>query len=199
MVTMPGVARPIASASRPTRTVESREITSSQLRLSGGANEREGVLDDIEVSFCSANEALFDVEHYVPPLMEYVQSYGVDIGFNHELVAVDGAARKAWFDVTVPGKETRRVEKAFDMLHVTPPQAAPDFIRSSPLANSAGWVDVSPDSLRHSRYANVFSLGDVCSAPAAKTLAAARRQARNSRGDRPVQRRNARLKLLWSR
>jgi sulfide:quinone oxidoreductase len=139
--------------------------------------QREGVLDDIEVSFCSANEALFDVAHYVPPLMEYVEKYGVDIGFHHELVAVDGAARKAWFDVTEPGGATRRVEKGFDMLHVTPPQASPDFIRSSPLANSAGWVDVSPDSLQHCRFENVFGLGDVCSAPAAKTLAAARRQA----------------------
>jgi sulfide:quinone oxidoreductase len=135
------------------------------------------VLGDIEVSFCSANDALFDVAHYVPPLMEYVNRYGVDIGFHHDLVAVDGAARKAWFDVTEPGKETRRIEKAFDMLHVTPPQASPEFIRSSPLANAAGWVDVSPESLRHTRFENVFSLGDVCSAPAAKTLAAARRQA----------------------
>ena len=63
------------------------------------------------------------------------------------------------------------------MIHVCPPQVAPNFIRSSPLANEAGWVDVAPDTLRHTRYENIFSLGDVCSAPSAKTLAAARRQA----------------------
>ena len=63
------------------------------------------------------------------------------------------------------------------MLHVCPPQAAPDFIRDSELSNEAGWVDVAQDTLRHNRFENIFSLGDACSAPNAKTLAAARLQA----------------------
>jgi sulfide:quinone oxidoreductase len=29
------------------------------------------------------------------------------------------------------------------MIHVVPPQVAPDFVRVSPLADAAGWVDVS--------------------------------------------------------
>lgn len=138
---------------------------------------RNGSLADIEVEFCSANDALFDVEHFVPALMEYVRKYDADVNFRHNLVAVDGDAGKAWFEVSEPGREPCRKEVEFDMLHVCPPQAAPRFVRSSPLANTAGWVDVSPASLQHSRYENIFSLGDVCSAPSAKTLAAARRQA----------------------
>lgn len=138
---------------------------------------RNETLADIEVRFCSANEALFDVEHYIPPLMEYVKKYAAHIDFFHNLVAIDGEAKKAWFDVAEPGQEVRREELEFDMIHVCPPQIAPDFVRSSPLANEAGWVDVAPDTLQHSRFDNIFSLGDVCSAPSAKTLAAARRQA----------------------
>ena len=71
----------------------------------------------------------------------------------------------------------RPSRSTFDMIHVCPPQTAPDFIRVSPLANAAGWVDVDQQTLRHKTYANIYSLGDVMSAPNAKTVAAARKQA----------------------
>ena len=62
------------------------------------------------------------------------------------------------------------------MLHVVPPQCAPDFIKQSPLANAEGWVEVDQTTLQHTRYADVFSLGDACSSPNAKTAAAVRKQ-----------------------
>ena len=138
---------------------------------------RNDTLANIEVKFCNAGGVLFGIEHYVPPLMEYVKKYNAGLDFFHNLVAVDGEAKKAWFDVSKPDTETVRKEIEFDLLHVTPPQTAPDFVRSSPLANEAGWVDVDQATLQHNRYENIFSLGDVCSAPNAKTLAAARMQA----------------------
>ena len=63
------------------------------------------------------------------------------------------------------------------MIHVVPPQLAPDFVRASPLAGESGFVDVDQATLQHTRYPNIFSLGDACSAPNAKTAAAARKQA----------------------
>jgi sulfide:quinone oxidoreductase len=63
------------------------------------------------------------------------------------------------------------------MIHVTPPMSAPDFIKHSPLANEAGWVDVDKDTLQHKRYPNIFSLGDASSLPTSKTGAAIRKQA----------------------
>jgi sulfide:quinone oxidoreductase len=138
---------------------------------------RNACLGDIEVKFCNAGGALYEIEHYVPPLMEYVKKYNAGLDFFYNLSAIDGEAGRAWFDVCEPNKEPRREELEFDMIHVCPPQTAPDFVRSSPLANKAGWVDVAQDTLQHARYENIFSLGDVCSAPNAKTLAAARIQA----------------------
>ena len=44
---------------------------------------------------------------------------------------------------------------------MTQPQSAPDFIKESPLANVAGWIDVDPITLRHIRFKNVFGLGDA--------------------------------------
>lgn len=144
--------------------------------LSADAWTRSGRIKDIDIEFCNAGGALFGVADYVPALMEYVAKYDATLSFSHNLVKVDGEARKAWFDVTKDGK-TERVEKSFDMLHVCPPQTGLDFIRRSPLADAAGWVEVNSETLQHARYGDVFGLGDGCSTPNAKTAAAVRKQA----------------------
>lgn len=138
---------------------------------------RQGVLDNIEVEFNTAGAVLFGVETFVPPLMKYVEKYNAKLAFQSKLVKVDGPAKKALFEVTDADGNVSTVEKGFDMLHVCPPQTAPDFIRNSPLANDAGWVEVDDETLQHKRYGNIFSLGDACSAPNAKTAAAVRKQA----------------------
>ncbi len=145
--------------------------------LSGDAWFRRGVLKDIDIQFNNAGGVLFGVKDYVPALMKYVEKYDATLNFFHNLVAVDGPAKKAWFDVAKPDTPVERIEVEFDMMHVCPPQTAPDFIRVSPLADAAGWVDVDQSTLRHKTYANIWSLGDVMNAPNAKTAAAARIQA----------------------
>jgi len=145
--------------------------------LSADHWQRSGTLKDIDVTFCNAGGVLFGVKDYVPALMKYVERYDASLAFFHNLVAIDGAEKKAWFDVHEPDKPVRRIEKSFDMIHVCPPQTAPDFIRVSPLADGAGWVDVDQATLRHKTHDNIWSLGDVMNAPNAKTAAAARIQA----------------------
>lgn len=145
--------------------------------LSADAWRRRGVLDQIDIHFCNAGGVLFGVKDYVPALMAYVKRYDAHLDFFHNLVAVDGAAKTATFQVTKPDTEPTTVVMDFDMMHVCPPQTAPDFIRVSPLADAAGWVDVDQASLRHKTFDNIWSLGDVMNAPNAKTAAAARKQA----------------------
>ncbi|PTY35972.1 pyridine nucleotide-disulfide oxidoreductase [Saccharospirillum sp. MSK14-1] len=135
--------------------------------------QQQGRLGGIEVQFHNAGAALFGVAEFVPVLESYVRSYGAMPVFGSTLVRVDGPNRKAWFSQADGGER----EVSFDLLHVTPPQRAPAVVRDSALANEAGWLDVDQYSLQHPRYANVFSLGDVCSAPNAKTAAAVRKQA----------------------
>lgn len=138
---------------------------------------RAGVLDKTEIGFFNAGAALFGVPEYVPALMEYVRAYGIHLNFQHALTAIDGHRRIASFARTNPDGTKEIVQREFDMIHVVPPQKAPDFIRVSPLADAAGWVDVDPATLRHKRYANVHALGDAGNTPNAKTAAAARAQA----------------------
>lgn len=138
---------------------------------------RKGVIGDIDIGFHNAGGVLFGVKDYVPALQSYVDKYQIGLNFFQNLVAIDGPAKKAWFDVAKPDTPVERIEVEFDMIHVTPPQSAPDFIAVSPLADAAGWVDVDQATLRHKTFENIWSLGDVMNAPNAKTAAAARKQA----------------------
>jgi len=147
------------------------------LYLSADHWNRNGRLKNIDIAFYNAGGVLFGVKEYVPALMSYIEKYGAQLQFNHNLVAIDGPAKKAWFKKTDADGGEDTVERDFDMIHVCPPQCAPDFIRVSPLADAAGWVDVDQNTLRHKTFENVWSLGDVMNAPNAKTAAAARKQA----------------------
>lgn len=138
---------------------------------------REGVLNNIDIQFSNAGAVLFGVADYVPALMEYVKKYRISLNFGETLIAVDGQSKKATFMKNLADGSKEKITRDFDMLHVVPPQKAPDFIRVSPLADTAGWVDVDPNTLRHKNYPNVFSLGDVTNTTNAKTAAAARKQA----------------------
>jgi len=140
--------------------------------LSGDHWHRAGHLGDINIEFCTATPGLFGVADYVPALMEYVERYNATLNFQTTLKAIDGERKVATFD-TPEGE----VEKSFDLIHVCPPQCAPDFIKASVLCDDAGWVDVDQATLQHKRFQNIFSCGDVMNAPNAKTAAAARAQA----------------------
>jgi sulfide:quinone oxidoreductase len=139
--------------------------------------QQQGVLRNIEIDFCNAGAVLFGVKDYVPALMEYVERCGAHLCFQHQLTRIDGPGRTAWFTRTDPDGSKTTVEKRFDMIHVVPPQQAPDFIRVSPLADAAGWMEVDQATLRHPRFPGIYGLGDATNTPNAKTAAAARKQA----------------------
>ncbi len=138
---------------------------------------RNGHLKDIQIGFYNAGPVLFGVKEYVPALMKYVARYKANLHFNHRLTKIDGPAKKAWFNVIDADGNASVIETSFDMIHVVPPQQAPDFIRASKLADETGWVDVNQDTLQHKTYKNIYALGDVTNCPNAKTAAAARKQA----------------------
>ena len=145
--------------------------------LSADHWNKQGVLGNIDSQFCNAGAVLFGVADYVPALMEYVNAYGIKLNFARNLVSIDGVSKLATFIQTNKDGAKETITQEFDMIHVVPPQKAPDFIRVSPLADAAGWVDVDPATLRHKSYENIFALGDVGNTTNAKTAAAARKQA----------------------
>lgn len=161
---------------QPPMPIKCAGAPQKSMYLSCSKWEKSGILKDIDVQFHTAGAVLFGVAAYVPALMEYVERYNAHLNFESKLVAIDGPARIATFEQK-RGDNVIRVEERFDMIHVVPPQVAPDFVRNSPLAAASGFIEVNEATLQHVRYANVFALGDACSASNAKTMAAARKQA----------------------
>lgn len=138
---------------------------------------KHGVLKNIQVAYWSGGSRLFAVPHYEKTLLKVCERGNIQLNFMQKLVEVDGPNKRAKF--VGFGESNKDVETwvDFDMIHVTPPQGAPDFIKNSPLANAAGWVDVDKHTLQHVKYGNVFSLGDAAGLPTSKTGAAIRKQA----------------------
>jgi sulfide:quinone oxidoreductase len=172
-----GLKQGRALFTQPPMPIKCAGAPQKALYLSGDAWHRNGALGGIDIQFMNAGGVLFGVKDYVPALEKYIAKYDAKLNFFHNLVSVDGPAKKATFKVAKPDEDPTEVTVDFDMMHVCPPQTAPDFIRVSPLADAAGWVDVDQATLRHKEYSNIWSLGDVMNAPNAKTAAAARKQA----------------------
>jgi sulfide:quinone oxidoreductase len=132
---------------------------------------------DSQVEFWSGGTRVFGVEKYENTLKKVIAHYGINTQFFVKLVEIDGTAKIAKFVGIGESNKDQVYEVAFDMIHVTPPQSAPDFIKTSPLANAGGWIDVEKHTLQHNTYKNIFACGDAANLPVSRTGAAIRKQA----------------------
>lgn len=135
---------------------------------------RRGVRDRARIVFASAGAKIFGVEHYARTLRKVIERKGIETLFRHDLIAVRPAAREAVFRHCDQGNE---VVIPYRLLHVVPPQSAPDVVKRSPLADPAGWAQADKHTLQHPRFPDVFALGDASSLPTSRTGAAIRKQA----------------------
>lgn len=135
---------------------------------------RSGVAGNIKKKFIKGGPGIFAVQKYKETLTKVADRYNIERVWKTDLKELRPDAKEAVFKHMDTGEET--VEK-YDMIHVTPPMSAPDFIKNSPLAASSGWVEVDKETTQHMRYANVFALGDCSNLPTSKTGAAIRKQA----------------------
>ncbi len=138
---------------------------------------QQGVLDQIRVVLVLPTPGMFGVKEFADELEKVVARYGIEVHKNSELCSVDPDGRRATIRDNAEGTSQKI---AYDFMHVVPPQSAPDWVKASPLSdpdNPAGYVQVDKHTLQHTRYGNVFALGDAGSTPNSKTGAAIRKQA----------------------
>lgn len=138
---------------------------------------QQGVLQNIDIQLVLPTPTIFGVTVFANALEKVAAGYGINVRYNSEITQIDGGAKTA----TVINSESGSSETLdFDVLHTAPPQSAPDWIKESPLAdpnNPFGYVDVNKHTLQHTRYPEIFSLGDAANTPNSKTGAAIRKQA----------------------
>lgn len=145
------------------------------------------------VVFATPGTVIFGVKPIAETLTEVLQRYNIHFKPFYAPVKIDGNNKEITFKSKHTGDKKYTVEEGniigekmegdstivmpFDMLHLAPPQTAPDFVKNSSLVNDAGWVSVNIETLQHTEHANIFALGDVAALPTAKTGAAIRKQA----------------------
>lgn len=136
---------------------------------------RAGVRERTRVVFASAAPSIYGVPRYAHALERVIERRGIETLFRHNLVAIRPESGEAVLEQLDTGET---VVLPYDLLHVAPPQSAPELIKQSPLAGPDGWLEVDKHTLRHPRFPNVFSLGDASSLPTSKTGAAVRAQSK---------------------
>jgi len=138
--------------------------------------QQRNLLSTCDLHFLTHGPAMFGVPYFAAELDKVAARWGINVHLQTNLVAVDGTQQKATFEIVGGEGEGEQVEMNYDMLHVTPYQSPPASIKSSALANDAGYVDVDQSTMQHNEFANVFGLGDAASTPNSKTAAAVRKQ-----------------------
>ncbi len=192
---------------QPTTPIKCGGAPQKIMYLAESYFRKAGVRNNTEVVFATSGTKIFGIKRIADTLMKVVDRKDINLRFYHNLVAVDGEKQIAWYElgkdiepgrcVVRSGDDKKQLDESFqynykdvkvtiegnrygihyDMLHTAPPSVAPKFVRESSLVNEAGWVDVDKQTMQHTKYPNIFSLGDVSSLPTAKTGAAVRKQA----------------------
>ncbi len=135
---------------------------------------RQGIRDKCNVIFGVGMPRIFAVDPYATTLEKATQRRNIEVLLQHDLVEIRPEQKEAVFQI-LETDERKTIQ--YDMIHVTPKMGPPDFVKDSPLAGEGGWVDVDKHTTQHTRYPNIFSLGDCSSLPTSKTAAAIRKQA----------------------
>lgn len=126
-------------------------------------------MSEIEISFATGLHQMFGVDYYNKALELLRKERNVQGLFSHNLTSIQGD--EAIFDV-VGNEQAKSKAVNFDMLHVTPPMGAWDFVAKSPIANAQGLVQVDAQTLQSTKYTNIWSAGDASTLPTSKTAAA---------------------------
>jgi len=155
-----------------------------------------GARANTELTFYPNGGKMFGVPEYHEAIVKQFQARDMKWKYKHNLIAVDAKNKVATFEhhYLVKGEwdedieeydmipQVEKVEVPFDFLHVTPPMSAPDVVKKSPLAwqrgtaAKGGWIEVEKETLQHTRYPDVFALGDVAGIPMGKTGGSVRKQ-----------------------
>ena len=158
---------------------------------------KQGVRDKTDIIFATPGSVVFGVEPFKQTINNVIARKNIHTKFFYGITKIDATKKEVHFKMVNPDengcvinedkKLRERVEGGltavlpYDMLHLAPPQSAPDFVKKSKLAYAEGpnkgWVNVNINSLQHNVYKNVFGLGDVAALPTAKSGAAVRKQA----------------------
>ncbi|KAG0229553.1 hypothetical protein BGW42_001532 [Actinomortierella wolfii] len=160
LFTMPST--PIKCAGAPQKIMYIAEERWRQAKVRSQAN----------IQYFTGLGKIFAIDKYANQLLKICKERNLNINYFSDLTEIKPDTKEAVFNILAGEAKGTQVTVPYEFLHVVPPMSAPDFIKSSPLSNADGWVDVNKETMRHSKFNNVYALGDCSSLPTSKTAAA---------------------------
>jgi sulfide:quinone oxidoreductase len=139
-----------------------------------------GKRENSKINFYSAGSNIFGVPVINENVLNRWEKLGIQTHYQSQLSAIDIGGQKATFVNPSSGAKT---EVPYDFIHVVPPMRAPDAIKNSSLAYqdgpmaAGGWLEVDKLTLQHTRFPNVFGIGDINGTPRGKTAATVKKSA----------------------
>ncbi|XP_017752581.1 PREDICTED: sulfide:quinone oxidoreductase, mitochondrial [Eufriesea mexicana] len=131
----------------------------------------QNVRDNVKVVYNTALPVIFGVKKYADALWEVCKRRNITVNVHTALTEIDLSKEEAVFQ-KLDGTNETFVEK-YSLLHVCPPMGPPDVLKKHPsLTNEVGFLSVDPKTLQHTRYSNIYGIGDCINAPNSKTMAA---------------------------
>lgn len=128
-----------------------------------------------EITYAASGRGLIGIPEANARVKEIFAEREVNVVYEHVIKSVDHGKKTASFSVpTTFDNPEGKVELPYDFIHVIPPQRVADVILNSPLPSKSkqGWVEVDKHNLRHVRYPEIFSIGDVSGTPTGKGASA---------------------------
>lgn len=182
---------------QPTTPIKCGGAPQKIMYLAESYFRKQGIRDKTNVLFATPGTTIFGVPEFAKTLTKVIKDRNILFNPYFAPTLIDGNKREITFRYTKPGESAYaiptksplkeeligplEVKIHFDLLHLAPPQTAPQFIQQSKVSiqegPGKGWIDVDMHTMQHKRYPNVFSIGDVAHLPTAKTGAAIRKQA----------------------
>lgn len=132
---------------------------------------KDKVRDNIEVVYNTALPVIFGVKKYADALWDVCKRRNITVNLQTNLVEINPTSQEAVFQRLDKPNETF-IQK-YSLLHVCPPMGSPDVLKKHPsLTNEVGFLTVDPKTLRHTKYSNIYGIGDCINTPNSKTMAA---------------------------
>eukprot|EP00092_Neocalanus_flemingeri_P008891 GFUD01009566.1.p1 GENE.GFUD01009566.1~~GFUD01009566.1.p1 ORF type:complete len:447 (+),score=127.42 GFUD01009566.1:93-1433(+) len=122
------------------------------------------------IQYRSSLGVIFACKKYADALWEVVKGRGINVHLRQHLVEIKTDTKEAVFE----NLDTNELETVpYDMIHITPPQSTPPSLHTNKdLVDAGGFLSVDKETLQHTKYPNIFGIGDCTSIPVARTAAA---------------------------
>ncbi|CAH2231997.1 jg4057 [Pararge aegeria aegeria] len=129
-----------------------------------------------KITYNTCLPVIFGVKKYADILLKVVERKKINVNYKTVLKEVRSDKKEAVFFTACEDKDKVTTQR-YDILHVTPPMRTPDFLQQSKeLVDATGYLTVDKYTLQHTKYPNIYGIGDCTNTPNSKTAAAVAKQ-----------------------